>query len=365
MSQKILIVGGGTGGHVYPALAMAEAFKQKNNNLDIQFVGTTRGIETKLVPAAGFKLHFINIGRMNHNVSKFEKVKTLFTLPWAFFKSLLLVLRTRPIAVVGVGGYASVPVMIIASLFGFKTYLWEPNAIPGLANRVLSKFVKNALLIFDEAKVYVKSPRVEIVGLPIRKDIECQVDYKINNFTKKKLNLLIFGGSQGARAINESVSDMFKNVKDWDQKFDVVHQTGKHDIELVEAKYTEHNININVKAYLEDMPEKLMWADIVIARSGASTLAELAAMKIPSILIPYPLASDNHQQKNAMAFEKSGAAKMLIQKQLTSKALWDQLNKFYNDRDLLGTMSKSAHRFYKVGAAQQIVDLVLEDQKNK
>lgn len=361
MSQKILIVGGGTGGHVYPALSMAEAFKKKNNQFVIEFVGTSKGIESKLVPEAGYKLNLIEIGRMNHNVSKLEKLKTLFALPWAFLKSVFLLLKLRPIAVVGVGGYASVPVMLVAALLGFKSYIWEPNAIPGLANRVLSKFVKNALLIFEDAKSLVKSKNIHIVGLPIRSDIESQANNKTYNYQKPKLNLLVFGGSQGARALNEAVAELLVSEKLVLDYFNIVHQTGKHDIKTVQEKYVQNNIPVQAVTYIDDMPEKLKWADIVISRSGASTLAELAAMGLPSVLIPYPLASDNHQQKNAMAFEKVGAAKMLLQKQLTSKSLWTLLENFYKNRDSLQSMSQEAKSFYKKSAAEQIVDIVLQD----
>lgn len=356
-----MIVGGGTGGHVYPALSMAEAFKKADPKLDIHFVGTQKGMEFKLVPEAGFKLHLVEIGRMNHNVSKKEKFITLLTLPLAFLKSLFLLLKLRPKAVVGVGGYASVPVMLVAAVLGFKCFIWEPNAIPGLANRVLSKFVKNALLIFEEAKEHVKSPNVYNVGLPIRDDIELQVESKNYDYKKTKLNLLIFGGSQGARAINEAVSEMLLTEPKVFEYFNVVHQTGKHDIEKIEKIYSDKNTPVEVMAYINNMPEKLKWADIVIARSGASTLAELAAMGLPSILIPYPLASDNHQQKNAMAFEKAGAAKMLLQKQLTSKALWSQLEEFYSNNNQLEDMSKKAKDFYKKSAADEIVSIVLKN----
>ena len=356
-----MIVGGGTGGHVYPALSMAEAFKKADPKLDVHFVGTRKGMEFKLVPEAGYQLHLVEIGRMNHNVSKKEKLITLLTLPVAFLKSLFLLLKLRPKAVVGVGGYASVPVMLVAAVLGFKCFIWEPNAIPGLANRVLSKFVKNALLIFDEAKKHVKSSNIYSVGLPIRDDIESQVESKNYNAKKQKLNLLIFGGSQGARAINEAVSDMLLTEPNVFEHFDVVHQTGKHDIEKIEKVYKENNTPVDVMTYISDMPEKLKWADIVIARSGASTLAELAAMGLPSILIPYPLASDNHQQKNAMAFEKAGAAKMLLQKQLTSKALYSQLEEFYKNNHQLEEMSKKAKDFYKKSAADEIVGIVLKN----
>lgn len=360
MSQKIMIVGGGTGGHVYPALSMAEAFKKQNSDFDVHFVGTTKGIESRLVPEAGYKLHFVEIGRMNHNVSTKEKLFTLLCLPFAFLKSFFLLLKLRPKAVVGVGGYASVPVMLVAAIFGFKCYIWEPNAIPGLANRFLSKFVKNALLIFEEAKKHVKSKNVHIVGLPIRQDIEEQADNKHFDYKKTKLNLLIFGGSQGARAINEAVSEMVVSESKCLENFNVVHQTGQHDIKTVQNTYHENNKSLEVMAYINDMPEKLKWADIVIARSGASTLAELAAMGLPSVLIPYPLASDNHQQKNASAFEAVGAAKMLVQKQLTPVALWAQLEDFYNNREQLEKMSHSAKGFYKKAAAEQIVKLILQ-----
>ncbi|MCB0413417.1 MAG: glycosyltransferase, partial [Bdellovibrionales bacterium] len=203
MKKIVVIAGGGTGGHIYPALAIAEALKIKDSEVEIHFVGTGQGLEAKIIPSYGYPLHFVPVGMLNSNVNLVTRIKTLLLLPFAFLKALWLVFKLKPNLVLGVGGYASAPMVFLSSLLRKKTYLWEPNAYPGLANRYLSKWVDASLVVFESAKEYLQSKNFYKVGLPVRKEIESLAKKDVALSKDDAFKILIFGGSQGALRINE------------------------------------------------------------------------------------------------------------------------------------------------------------------
>lgn len=358
--SNILIAGGGTGGHVYPAVAIADAIVKMDPKIRIHFVGSKKGLENKIVPEAGYPLHLVPIGRLNRNVGLWEQLKTIVGLPASFILSTFLLLKLRPQFVIGVGGYASAPVLFVASLFGFKTAIWEPNAYPGMANRWLSRFVDESLVVFQEAKRFLRTTKNIPVGLPIREKIEKVLP---KSQVSQPLRVLVFGGSQGARGINLVVSAVIEKKPSWLAQLEIVHQTGKYDFEEVRQKYKDAPKNVQVFEYLDDMEARYEWADLVLCRSGASTLSELAACAKPSVLIPYPLAADNHQQKNAEAFEQKKASIMVEQKNFTEQKLEQILMHYLRHPDELLNMGQNARYFYVPQAADQIASHILEAQR--
>ncbi|MCB0419767.1 MAG: undecaprenyldiphospho-muramoylpentapeptide beta-N-acetylglucosaminyltransferase [Bdellovibrionales bacterium] len=359
MKDKIIIAAGGTGGHIYPALAIAKAVTQMNPECEVHFVGTPNGLETKLIPRENFPLHTITIGRLNRNVGKWERLKTLLLMPWAFVQSVVVVLKLQPKWVLGVGGFASGPVLLVAALMGKKTFVWEPNAYPGMANRWLSPFVHAGLLLFQDSLKYLKLKKWYQVGYPLREvfsDVQKRAKVPVENGL---LKILVFGGSQGARAINNVVAELFSEVAKWKGRVEVVHQTGPIDFDAIQAKYVDCGCDfVQPFAYLYDMRDRYQWADLVICRSGAGTLAELAAMSKASILVPLPWAADDHQKKNAQVLVEQKAAEMIEQKDLSVSSLERVIVELEKNRNKIGQMESAIHQFYEPNATDHIVKIL-------
>lgn len=364
MATKVLIAGGGTGGHIYPALAVAQALKEKDQHNQIEFVGTPLGLETKLVPRAGFPLHFVPIGRLNR-VSFLERLMTLLKLPLAFFRAVKLLNQLKPDVILGVGGYASGPVVLMAALLRYKTVIWEPNAHPGLANRWLSWLVDRCLVVFDEARPYFHSKKISAVPMPVRKEIESSAQ---EAEVHKSFHVLLFGGSQGARPLNNVMSEAVMNGEEWLQGLELVHQTGPHDFTRIYESYSSlQDMGDQVEAfeYLHDMPQRYAWADLVIARAGTGTISELAACGKAAILIPLPSAADDHQTKNAEALAKKNAAVLLPQKELTPQRLVQEILKFKSDAQLVNQLSRNIKAFHQSRGAEKIAEVILDLVKEK
>ncbi len=369
--KKIVIAGGGTGGHIYPAVAIAQSLKKLDPTLEIHFVGTSKGLETKIVPREGWPLHLIEVGQLNHGGSKIKKILTILKLPKSFFQSVSLLFELQPLVVLGVGGYASGPFVLMASLFGFKTALWEPNAIPGMTNRWLSRFVKKCFVVFEESKKFFKSDRIEVVGLPVRAEIErslakvqpsdvsSETSNKSFSEDMNKFKILVFGGSQGARAINQAVSSAVIDGSEWRKDILIRHQTGVYDFSEIQKKY-EGLVGVQALEYLHDMPVQYAWADLVICRSGASTVAELAACGKAAILIPYPAAADDHQLKNAEVLANEQAAKLIEQKNLNPQVLIQAIEELKQNKDQLKLYSSRIKKFYKPQSADGLAKKIYE-----
>lgn len=352
--KVIVIAGGGTGGHVYPALAIASAIKAKNENVRIHFVGTEKGIESRLVPQSGYKLHCLPVAGLK-NTSILSRVKALLLIPVAVMKSFGLLMRLKPAAVLGVGGYASGPFVMAASLSGFKTAVWEPNAYPGLTNRILARFVRSAYVVFEHAAKIFGGRNVTLVGMPIRKGIA-----PFSRPAHQTLRVLVFGGSQGARGINTVVSDAVVRGGPWLNGVELVHQTGRHDIDWVQEKYKNAPSNVTVLAYLDDMEKRYQWADVVICRAGASTVAELAAAQKCSVLIPFPFAADQHQQKNAESLVAKDAAQMVLQKDFTVEKFVAILEAFKAEPAKIAGYERNIAQFHKPEGAEFIAQQLLD-----
>lgn len=354
--KKIVIAGGGTGGHIYPAVAIARALLKKDPDVDIHFVGTAQGLETKIIPREGWPLHTLNVGKLNYAGSYLKKLATVLKIPWSFVQSAALLLDLKPQAVLGVGGYASGPFVLISTLLGFRASLWEPNAIPGLTNRWLSRFVRRSYIVFEEAKKFLHSREVEIVGLPVREVLETGMPKR--NTEADFFHILIFGGSQGARAINRVVSEAILSGYEWRKNIKFIHQTGPLDFAEIKEKYKDQK-QVEVYEYFHDMEKQYAWADLVICRAGASTVAEIAACGKAALFIPLPWAADDHQVKNANTLVDAGAADILLQKDLTQNVLIEKIQSLVKEPKTLKNFESRVKMFYKAKAADRMADLIL------
>ncbi len=358
MSDSIVIAGGGTGGHLYPAIAIAQEIQREKSNIQVHFVGTPMGLEAQIVPKAGYPLHLISVGQLNKNVGIVKRLKTLVLMPVSVFSCVKLLLKVKPKFVLGVGGYASGPFVMIASLFGVPSALWEPNAYPGLANRILKFFVRYIFVVFPESGKYFGGRQVIAVGLPVRSKIKYVPRAELSG---RKFRVLVFGGSQGARAINKVVGEALTSDKSWYSDIEFVHQVGKSDIEWAKSVYSGVDENIKYFQFLDDMEARYAWCDLVVCRGGISTISELAAAQRAGVIIPLPSAADNHQQKNAETLVNANSAQMVLQKDFNADSFKKIILDYKNHPEKLVSMETNVKRFYKPGAAEEIARLVLKD----
>ena len=351
--MRVMIAGGGTGGHVIPALAIAGALKSVYA-AEVCFIGTAKGMETRLVPQAGYALELIDVGQLNR-VSLATQLKTVVALPLGIFHCLNLLRRWRPQVVVGVGGYASGPAMLAALLRRLPTLAFEPNAVPGLANRFIGKRVSAAAVNFAPTLSYFRN--AELTGIPVRAEFFALPPRPPESAPR----LLVMGGSQGARALNQKMPEIARELLDVVPSLTILHQAGARHAETTEAAYTASGASADrwrVQAFLEDMPKQFASSDLILARSGASTVAELAASGKPSLLVPFPQAADDHQRKNAEVLVEGGAAAMLLEQEMTGTALLDRLTGLLGNPDRLHEMATSARTFAHPQAAARIAEMV-------
>jgi UDP-N-acetylglucosamine--N-acetylmuramyl-(pentapeptide) pyrophosphoryl-undecaprenol N-acetylglucosamine transferase len=357
LKGHVIIAGGGTGGHIYPGVAIARAVEKLHPQLKVHFVGAEGGLEEKIVPREGFPLHTVPVGKLHHSVGLLTRIRTLLTLPLAFVVALRILLRLKPVAVLGVGGFASGPMLFVASLFGYRSLIWEPNAYPGLANRLLSKRVDECLLVFEEAGRHMKADRKTPVGLPVRSTM---VPAPRETDPARPLRVLVFGGSQGARFINHLVAEAVRVGDGWLSGIEMVHQTGPLDFPQIKAAYAGAPESIQVFEYLHDMDQRYAWADLVVCRSGASTVAEICACQKAAIFIPLPTAADDHQRKNAEVLVREDAALMFLQKDLSADIFRKTLETFRDDRSQIARLEANVRRFQFPNAAEKIVERLLD-----
>jgi len=347
--MRVIVAGGGTGGHVIPALAIAQELRSRHD-AQVLFVGTQRGIETRLVPAAGFELHLIEVGALNR-VDLATRIKTVLDLPRAVFASATLVREFRPDVMIGVGGYASGPAMVAAAMMSVPTVAFEPNVVPGVANRIIAPMVSAAAVHFEATCRYFRN--CHVTGVPVRREF-----FDIPSRPKDaRPTLLVFGGSQGAHAINQAVLEALPKLLEAIPAIHIIHQTGDKDYAEAQAVYLRTAASAEVSAFIDDMPGAFARADLLLCRSGASTVAEVTAAGKPAIFIPLPTATDDHQTHNAAALTEGGAARLLPQSQLTTEHLVKEVASLLQDRQQLGKMSEAARRFSHPEAAAEIAAL--------
>jgi UDP-N-acetylglucosamine--N-acetylmuramyl-(pentapeptide) pyrophosphoryl-undecaprenol N-acetylglucosamine transferase len=352
--MRVIIAAGGTGGHIFPGVAVAHEFKRRDSSTEILFVGTARGLETKIVPREGYALELIKVGALK-GISVFERIKSLARLPMSFVTARRILRRFKPDVVIGVGGYSSGPTLLMAALSRIPTMVVEPNAMPGFTNRVLARFVDAAALSFEEAKKFFGTRGV-VTGNPVRHNF-ATLAKKTRGQT---LNVLIFGGSQGAHAINIAIVSSLPLLATMKEHLGITHQTGEADFEMVKRGYADAGFNrAEVRPFIHDMSERFGLADVLICRSGATTAAEVSAAGKAAIFIPFPFATDDHQRKNAEAFERTGAGRMILQKELTPSRLADELKRLIEHPEEIARMEEASRRMGRVDSTERVVDLAI------
>ncbi|HEX7966399.1 MAG TPA: undecaprenyldiphospho-muramoylpentapeptide beta-N-acetylglucosaminyltransferase [Gammaproteobacteria bacterium] len=350
----IVIMAGGTGGHVFPALAVADVLRSKGHA--VTWIGTRQGLEARVVPAAGFPMEWVDVGGVRGK-GLGTLLKSPFVLGGALLQSLAIFRSLRPAAALGMGGFASGPGGIAARLTGCPLILHEQNAVPGFTNRVLSHFTRDVLEGFPHS--FAPGRRAEMVGNPVRAAIAALPPPE-QRFARRSgpVRVLVIGGSQGARPLNENLPAAIAQI-DKRRRPEVLHQTGAKDAQAVMARYQELGVEARVAPFIEDMAAAYAWADLAVCRSGALTVAELAAAGLGAVLVPFAAAVDDHQTKNAAYLVGSGAARLVPQASATPAALAAQLDDLTRDRKRLLEMAKQARAAARTDSAERVAERCL------
>ncbi len=352
--MRVYLAAGGTGGHIFPGIALAEAFQSKDPGTEVIFVGTKAGLEKDLIPRYGYHLRFLSARGLKGKGWR-KTMISLLMIPWACIQSLILIWKDRPDIIIGIGGYASGPVMMVATMLRIPTAVLEPNSIPGFTNKILGRRVSRVFVAFDQARQYFSSSKTMVSGTPVRTNILQILSQKKKPFSGT-LNLLVFGGSQGARSINHLVTGAISLMGEDREKLAVVHQTGAADYQSVTDQYRQDEFDARVEPFIEHMESVYEWAHLVIARAGATSVAELTALGKPSVLIPFPFAADNHQEYNARLLSDHGGAIMMREKEATVRGMAELIRTFIQSQGKLEEMGKKAGLIGKPEAATQIVE---------
>ena len=347
----ILIAAGGTGGHLFPGIAVADELRRRDPSTRVVFVGTPRGLESRIVPRAGYPLELLPILPLK-GIGPWRTLRGLLALPRALVRAASLVRRESPRAVLGVGGYAGGPLVLVAALLGVRTVILEPNAKPGFTNKVLRPFAGRAACAYEEARRAFGSKGV-LTGNPVRGGF-ASLPPKEHGLP---LTLLAFGGSQGSRIVNRALVEALPALPPA-ARLRIVHQTGEPMRAEVAAAYAAAGREAEVLAFLDDMETRFAQADLVLSRSGATTCAELTAAGKASVLVPFAAAADDHQRTNARAMEAAGAARMVEEKDLTGRSLADAVMGVLGEPGRLQSMEAAARRLGRPDAAARVADLV-------
>jgi len=361
MGLRVVIAGGGTGGHLYPGIAVARELLGRRPDAGVSFAGTAQGIEARVVPREGFALDLIRSSGVKGK-SLTDLARGVALVPLSLADSWRIVSARRPSLVIGVGGYSSGPVVIVAALRGVPTMLLEQNAVPGLTNRVLSRFVRAAAVTFDSTQAFFGA-KAFVSGNPVRPEFFAasgpHQESALDDQTSVT-RVLVFGGSQGAHAINVAMVEAASQLAAGGSHLRLVHQTGERDVEMVRAAYRQAGLQAEVEPFLYDMGRQLGQADVVVCRAGATTLAEITAAGKAAVLIPLPTATDDHQRKNAEALAAAGAAEVLLQQDLTGATLADRLLALARDGGRRRAIEAAATSLARPDAARMIVDRAME-----
>ena len=358
MPFSVLIAGGGTGGHLYPGIAVARELIKRQPDARPTFVGTAAGLEAKVIPREGFALDLIRSAGLKGK-SPSALLRGVGLLPLSGIDAWRVIGARRPDVVIGVGGYSSGPVVLLAALRGVPTLLMEQNAMPGVTNRLLASVVDAAAVTYDES-VQFFGAKAFMSGNPVRPEFfQSEGIHGHDESPSGAARVLVFGGSQGAHAINMAMVEAAQRLAAAAPRVAVTHQTGERDLEMVRDSYRRSGLEARVESFLFAMDREMSGADVVVCRSGATTLAELTALGRASILIPLPTATDDHQRKNALALVKQGAAVMVEQRELTGDRLAAEVLSLAEDAERRRRMRDAARQLARQDAAAVIVDKVL------
>ncbi|HVV85815.1 MAG TPA: undecaprenyldiphospho-muramoylpentapeptide beta-N-acetylglucosaminyltransferase [Kofleriaceae bacterium] len=356
--MRLLIAGGGTGGHLFPGVAIAEELRARAPDAAVGFVGTARGLEARVLPELGWELSLIQVSGLK-TVGAWGAMKGLFKLPRALWQARAIVKKFRPDAVIGVGGYASGPVVLMARLRGRPTAICEQNSIPGFTNKLLGRLVRKVFLSFGESRRFFKAKKVVMSGNPVRRELAAKLLAAAGQARGEgPPAVLVSGGSLGAVAVNDLASRALIAIAK-ERPITIVHQTGAADEAKIAARYREAGVDADVRAFIKDMAGAYAKADLIVCRAGATTVAELAIAGKPAIFIPYPFAADNHQEINAREMAEAGAAKMFRQKELTAEKLAAAIAPLLDDEAARAAMGARMRELAHPRAAADVVDWCL------
>jgi UDP-N-acetylglucosamine--N-acetylmuramyl-(pentapeptide) pyrophosphoryl-undecaprenol N-acetylglucosamine transferase len=350
---RILITGGGTGGHLFPAVALAEKFRDRDAKNKIQFVTTSRALDEQVLKDKGFSPRALEVGGLKGKGLK-DKVRSFLKLPGAFAESLSILGEFRPHLVLGVGGYITGPIVLAAWVKRIPTAIQEQNSVPGITNRLLGKVVDCIFCAFGESRAYFPTKKCLLTGNPIRKELKLAATRKPGQI--RPLTILVLGGSQGARRINQILVDTLEEIATLREEFFFIHQTGPTDQPWVAQAYEKKGFAHHVQAFISDMAWAYGQAEMIISRAGAMTLSEITALGKASCLIPFPFAANNHQEHNARTLVSAGAAEMVLEKDLTPKDLGGRLKDWLARPEQLAAMARQAETLGRWEAAEEIVE---------
>jgi UDP-N-acetylglucosamine--N-acetylmuramyl-(pentapeptide) pyrophosphoryl-undecaprenol N-acetylglucosamine transferase len=348
--MRVLIADGGTGGHIFPAIAVADELRKRSDVEAILFTGTPLGLESDIVPRHHYDLKLIHVGGLIGK-SIFTRIKTLLQLPFAYMESSKIIRDFQPDVVIGFGAYASGPVLVAARRKRIPVLLVEPNAVPGFTNRMALRFAEKIAVSFEKGNESFQGKAV-VTGTPVR---------PMNPTNKKPqpLTIGIFGGSQGSRVLNQAVTAALSDLAKNKDRMHLIHQTGKNDFEWVRTKYQELAPFYEVVPFIYDVEQFYNRCDLLICRSGAITLAEMTAMGKPAILVPLATSTHGHQEQNARRLVDAGAAHMILQKDLSAETLLQEIKEILASPKLLESMSRAAFQLGKPDAAKNVADLAI------
>jgi len=358
---KVIIAGGGTGGHLFPGLAIAEEFKRRDERNEVVFVGTEHGIEARIIPREGYPIKFVRsegiVGK-----SLLKKAKALLQLAFSVLDAHRILKVVMPDIVIGVGGYSSGAIVLMAGLRSVPTMIHEQNSVPGLTNKLLGKFVKRVCVTYHESISSFPMGKTFLTGNPIRlrilkgdRDAAC----RLFSLEKEMFTVFIFGGSSGARSINRTMVDALNHLADLRDKIQFLHQTGDKDFENIREAYRKAGMKGTVAPFIYQMAEAYTVADIVISRAGATTLAEITALGKPAILIPYPYAAGRHQEFNAMKLKEMGAALMMLESEMRGETLARDIRELYENEAARLEMQKASRGLGRPDACGRVVDVAV------
>jgi UDP-N-acetylglucosamine--N-acetylmuramyl-(pentapeptide) pyrophosphoryl-undecaprenol N-acetylglucosamine transferase len=351
------MAGGGSGGHVIPALAVARELRARGHS--VRFIGTRRGMEAKLVPPAGFPIEWIEIGGLKR-VGPRKLIETLAQLPWSVWQASRMLRRAAPAAVFSTGGYVAGPVLVAAIRNRIPVIVMEPNAVPGFTHRRLARFAARAFVSFPETARWFPKERVEVAGLPVREEFFAVAQTPPPASPRQPFTILITGGSQGSRTLNRAAEGSWPLLSRNPDRHAVrmIHQTGAAAFEELAPRFRASGVSGEIHAFLNDMPAAFACAHLVVSRAGMGAVSEIAAAGKPSILVPLPTASDQHQLRNAQALERAGAALLIPDRELTGARLAQEITRLAAEPERLEAMARAARTFARPGAARRVAEIL-------
>lgn len=356
--RRVIISGGGTGGHLYPALSVGQKLKEKDPSIHLTFIGTSRGLEKNIIERQG--VNFIPLKIEGLKRKGLKTIQSLFLLPSAFAKSLAILLQVKPNLVIGVGGYSSGPIVLLASLMKIPTIILEQNLFPGLTNRLLIPWVRKAVVSFKGSLPYFKGKGI-FLGNPVREEFYTLPSKERND----KLSILIFGGSQGSHFLNQGVTASLPLLRKEKKNMRIFHQTGRKDFKWVRESYEKHNFEeVVISPFFYDIDKYFQKADIIISRAGATTIAELIASQKASLLVPFAEAADNHQVLNARELERTRGAEVLLEEEFNPRLFTDKIIDFLKNKEKISQMEKTLGSLRTSNAAKKIAGLCFESMEN-